>query len=143
MDSPIRSPVFISPGANPPLVIEPQERTAILLLGSTLAILLAAHLVLASLGDAAFASPYSEGSREGDLVVITGIVGSIAPTSTGGNVLLTVNGTRVFIPSPASGEIHLHVNDTVRIYGVVQVYQGKKEVTVRGAGDVHVGDIPP
>jgi hypothetical protein len=117
-------------------VLEKQERTALLLLGMVLAILLAAHLVLASLGDAPFAAPYSEGSRAGDLVVLTGRVGSVAPTSTGGHLLVSVNGTRVFIPSPASREVVIHVNDTLRIYGVVQVFQGKKEVTVRGARDV-------
>ena len=124
-------------------MIEPQERTAILLIGSVLAVLIVAHFVLTSLGDAAFASPFGEGSREGDLVFVTGIVGSVAPTSTGGHLLLTVNGTRVFIPSPASGDVILHVNDTVRIYGIVQIYQGKKEVSVRSAGDVSVVDIPP
>ncbi len=117
-------------------MLEPQERTALLLLGGVLAVLLAAHLILASLGDASFASPYTGGSREGDLVVLTGMVGSIAPTSTGGHLLLSVNGTRVFIPSPASREVVLHLNDTVRIYGIVQVYGGMREVAVRGAGDV-------
>jgi hypothetical protein len=117
-------------------VLEPQERTALLLLGGVLAVLLAAHLILASLGNAPFATPYTGGSREGDLVVLTGMVGSIAPTTTGGHLLVSVNGTRVFIPSPASREVVLHVNDTVRIYGIVQVYEGRREVAVRGAGDV-------
>jgi len=120
----------------PPLVLEPQERTALLLLGGVLAILLAAHLTLAALGDSFFATPYGDGSREGDLVVLTGVVGTVTPTSTGGHLLVSVNGTRVFIPSPASGEVVLHVNDTVRIYGIVQVYQGRKEVAVRSPGDV-------
>lgn len=117
-------------------MLEPQERTALLLLGGVLAVLLAAHLILASLGNAPFATPYTGGSREGDLVVLTGMVGSIAPTTTGGHLLVSVNGTRVFIPSPASREVVLHVNDTVRIYGIVQVYEGRREVAVRGAGDV-------
>lgn len=123
-------------------MLESPERTALLLLVSVLAILLAAHLVLTSLGDAAFASPYSEASREGDLVVLTGTVESVAFTSTGGHLLVSVNGTRVFIPSPASREIILHMNDTVRIFGVVQVYQGEKEVEVRGAKDVQPVETP-
>jgi len=124
-------------------VLDPQERTALLLLGGVLAILLAAHLVLTSLGDTALASPYTEGSREGDLVVLTGQVGSVTPTSTGGHLLVTVSGTRVFIPSPASREVSLHVNETVRVIGIVQVFQGKKEVAVRGAGDVtRVNTVP-
>lgn len=117
-------------------MLEPQERTALLLLGAVLAILVAAHLALSFLGDEAFASPYTGDSREGDLVVLTGVVESAAPTSTGGHLLLTVNGTRVFIPSPASREIPLHAGDTVRICGIVQVWQGKKEVAVRSAADV-------
>lgn len=117
-------------------MLEQQERTALFLLTTVLAILFAGHLILTALGNAPFAAPYSEGSREGDLVVVTGVVEGITPTSTGGHLLLSVNGTRVFIPSPASRDIGLQVNETVRIYGIVQVYQGKKEVAVRDARDV-------
>lgn len=117
-------------------MLEQQERTALFLLTTVLAILFAGHLILTALGNAPFAVPYSEGSREGDLVVVTGVVEGITPTSTGGHLLLSVNGIRVFIPSPASRDIGLQVNETVRIYGIVQVYQGKKEVAVRDARDV-------
>jgi len=117
-------------------VLERQERTALGLLITVLVILSAGHLILTALGNAPFAAPYSEGSREGDLVVITGVVEGITPTSSGGHLLLSVNGTRVFIPSPASREVSLQVNETVRIYGIVQVFQGKKEVAVRDARDV-------
>jgi hypothetical protein len=121
---------------NPSLVLERQERTALGLLIIVLAILSAGHLILSALGNAPFAAPYSEGSRAGDLVVVTGVVEGITPTSTGGHLLLSVNGTRVFIPSPASRDIDLQVNETVRIYGIVQIYQGKNEVAVRDARDV-------
>lgn len=117
-------------------MLEQQERTALFLLTTVLAILFAGHLILTALGNAPFAAPYSEGSREGDLVVVTGVVEGITPTTTGGHLLLSVNGTRVFIPSPASRDIGLQVNETVRIYGIVQVYQGRKEVAVRDARDV-------
>ena len=117
-------------------MLERQERTALGLLITVLVILSAGHLILTALGNAPFAAPYSEGSREGDLVVITGVVEGITPTSSGGHLLLSVNGTRVFIPSPASREVSLQVNETVRIYGIVQVFQGKKEVAVRDARDV-------
>ena len=117
-------------------MLEQQERTALGLLIAVLIILSAGHLTLTALGNAPFAAPYSESSREGDLVVVTGFIEGITPTSTGGHLLLSVNRTRVFIPSPASREVSLQVNDTVRIYGIVQVYQGKKEVAVRDARDV-------
>lgn len=117
-------------------MLEQQERTALILLGTVLAILLTGHLILSALGNAPFAAPYSEKSQEGDLVVVRGVVGSVTPTSTGGHLLLSVNGTRVFIPSPASREVSVRVNDSVRIYGIVQVFQGKKEVAVRDARDV-------
>ncbi len=112
------------------------------LLISVLVILSAGHLILTALGDAPFAAPYSESSREGDLVAVTGVVEGITPTSTGGHLLLSVNKTRVFIPSPASREVSIRMNDTVRIYGIVQVYQGKKEVAVRDARDVTVNPPP-
>ena len=118
-------------------MLEQQERTAVILLTSVLVILLTGHLMLTALGNAPFAATYSEGSHEGDLVVVTGVVEEITPTSTGGHLLLSVNRTRVFIPSPASREVSIRVNDTVRIYGIVQVYQGKKEIVVRDARDVH------
>jgi hypothetical protein len=120
----------------PPLVLERQERTALILLLIVLAILLGGHLVLTSLGTAPFAAPYSDASREGDLVFVRGVVGAVNPTSTGGHLLLVVNGTRVFIPSPVSREISLRVNDSVRIYGIVQVFQGRREIAVREAGDI-------
>ena len=123
-------------------MLEQQERTALGLLITILAILFAGHLILTALGNAPFAAPYSEDSREGDLVVVTGAVEGITPTSTGGHLLLTVNGTRVFIPSPASREVSFQVNETVRIYGIVQVFQGKKEVAVRDTGDVQKDPAP-
>ncbi|MDD1664718.1 MAG: hypothetical protein LUQ32_05135 [Methanomicrobiales archaeon] len=124
---------------NPPLVLEQQERTALILLITVLIILSAGHLILTALGNAPFAAPYSDGSREGDLVVVTGVVEGITPTSTGGHLLLSVNGTRVFIPSPASRAMDLQVNETIRIYGIVQIYQGEKEIAVRDARDVLEG----
>lgn len=124
-------------------MLERQERTALVLLLTVLAVVLAGHLILTGLGNAPFAAPYSEDSREGDLVVVQGRVRAITPTSTGGHLLLSVDGTRVFIPSPASGEVSLRVNDSVRIYGIVQVFQGKKEIAVRDARDVQGGSGSP
>jgi len=124
-------------------VLEPQERTALLLLVIVLAVLAGAHLVLSAIGDDSFATPYSRSSREGDLVFLSGRVVSVAPTASGGHLIITVNGTRVFIPSPASREVSLQVNDTVQVYGIVQVYQGKQEVAVRDAGDIRRAGSPP
>lgn len=124
-------------------MLEAQERTALLLLGAVLAVLVAAHLVLSAIGDAPFASPYTGESREGDLVVLTGVVESVTPTSTGGHLLVSVNGTRVFIPSPASREVVLRVNESVRIYGIVQLYRGEREVAVRSSGDLRHVDRGP
>jgi hypothetical protein len=124
-------------------VLERPERTALLLLVTVLAILLAAHLILSTLGNAPFAAPYGAGSREGDLVFVQGAVREITPTSTGGHLLLSVNGTRVFIPSPASREVNIQVNETVRIYGIVQVYQGMREVAARDARDVQREPFSP
>jgi hypothetical protein len=122
-------------------VLEHQERTALILLATVLAILLAGHLLLTALGNAPFAAPYSEGSREGDLVVVLGVVEAVSATSTGGHLLLTVNGTRIFVPSPASREVNIRVNETVRVYGIVQVYQGNREVVVRDARDVQTEPV--
>ena len=119
-------------------MLERPERTAIILLVTVLAILFVGHLLLAALGNAPFAAPFGDGSREGDLVYVTGRVSEITPTSTGGHLLVTVNGTRVFIPSPASREVGIRVNETVRIYGIVQVFQGRREIAVRTAGDVQM-----
>ena len=134
---------FITPAANRSPVLERPERLALTLLGTVLAVVLAGHLVLTSLGNAPLATPYGDGSREGDLVVVQGVVGSITPTSTGGHLLVTVNGTRVFIPSPASQAISLRVNESVRIYGIVQVFQGRREIAVRDASDVRGEEAVP
>ena len=123
-------------------MLEQQERTALGLLIIVLAILSAGHLILTAVGNAPFAAPFGENSREGDLVVVTGLVEGITPTSSGGHLLVSVNRTRVFIPAPASREVSLQVNETVRIYGIVQVYQGKQEVAVRDARDVQKSSPP-
>ena len=133
-----KPPVFITRPAHVPLVLEQQECTALALLGAVLLITLSGHLFLSFLGNAPFAAPFGPGSREGDLVRVAGEVESISPTATGGHLLLSVNGTRVFIPSPASRDVRLRVNDSVRIYGIVQVFQGKAEVAVRDARDVEL-----
>lgn len=124
-------------------MLERQERTALILLATVLGILLAGHLLLTALGNAPFAPPYSESSREGDLVVVRGAVGSVIPAATGGHLLVMVNGTRIFIPSPVSREVSIRVNETVRIYGIVQVYQGMKEVVVKDARDVEIEPFFP
>ena len=121
---------------------ERQERIALILLLTVLAIVLAGHLILTALRREPFAVPFTDEAREGDLVVLTGEVDGMAMTSSGGHILVSVNGTRVFIPAPASREVSLRLNDSVRIYGIVQIYQGRKEVVVRDAADVLKGPFP-
>ena len=115
-----------------------QERQTMLLLLGVIGAVVSIHLVVTSLGTGYFAQPFSTDAHEGDLVSLQGTVGSVARTETGGHLLLTVNGTTIFVPAETAAEIQVQQGEVVRIIGIVQAYQGKKEVTVDGPEGIRV-----
>jgi DNA/RNA endonuclease YhcR with UshA esterase domain len=113
-----------------------QERLALfLLIGVTVAVI-ASHLILSDLGKRPFSAPFSNASEDGTLVFLTGNVDHLGWTKSGNHLLMQVNNTSVFIPSTVAQNLALRNGDPVSILGIVQTYQGKKEVVVEAASDV-------
>jgi hypothetical protein len=113
-----------------------QERDALVMLAVVAAILLAAHLILSSVGKEAFAHPYGAGSEAGDLVVLEGTVETLRTTEEGGHLILTISGVNVFVPGGADGALALATGDTVTVVGTVQYYRGAIEIVVEDNRDI-------
>jgi len=113
-----------------------QERTAGLILAIVVLIVFAGFVILETLGNSNFATPYSPDTPDGTLVVLQGPVEKVTSTRSGGELILRVNGTQVFIPAGAVPETPLKTGDTLVVYGIVQTYKGEKEVMARSKGDI-------
>lgn len=119
-------------------MLEQQERTALVVLVCVVGIVLATHLLFDAVGRPLAAAPYSEEVPDGALVLLEGSVQEVRETSTGGHLILTVNGTPVFLPENVAAALELHENESVTLYGIVQTYRGKREVVVASAADIRV-----
>jgi hypothetical protein len=117
-------------------MLERQERTALILLVAVTGTVLGAHLIFSAVAEPYFASPFSNTSRDGDLVILEGRVEELRVTAAGGHLMLEVAGVPVFIPGSVASGLDLHRNDSVVLRGVVQTYRGKKEIVVESPGDV-------
>ena len=113
-----------------------QERTAGVILAIVVLIVFAGFVILESAGNSFFAVPYSPDTPDGTLVVLQGSVEKVTSTRSGGELILRVNGTQVFVPAGAVPETPLKSGDTLVVYGVVQTYKGEKEVMARSRGDI-------
>ncbi len=119
-------------------MLHPQEKTAIALLAGVLIVLTAAHLVLAALGTAPFAMPYSEDAVPGDLVVLNGTVDDARTTAQGGHVILSINGTTVFIPQQVVAGRAFIKGDSLSVTGALELYEGTREVVPERPEDIIV-----
>lgn len=117
-------------------MLERQERLALMLLISVVIVVGASHLILSALGKGPFASPYSDQTGEGSLVVLEGTVEQVTTTREGGHRILQVKGVPVFLPATVASAITVLPGDTIRVYGVAQTYQGEREVLVNSAADI-------
>ncbi len=119
-------------------MLERQEKAAVIVLLCVVGIVLSVHLLFAAFARPLVADTYSEEVPDGALVLLEGNIEEIAKTSTGAHLILTVNGTRVFLPEDVAATLQLHENENITLYGVVQTYRGKREVVVASAGDIRV-----
>jgi DNA/RNA endonuclease YhcR with UshA esterase domain len=119
-------------------MFERQEKTALAVLVCVVGIVLAVHLLFNAVGRPLFAAPYSEEVADGALVILKGRIETVTETSTGGHLILTVNGTPVFLPQNVAAGLELTKDENVTLYGVVQTYRGKREVVVPSAADLRV-----
>ena len=119
-----------------------QERIALLLLVGVSLTVVSAHAVLSMLGKQPFAHSYNGESADGELVVMEGIVDRVTFIENGGHIALSVENTTLFIPASAAQGLAIHKNDTIRAYGIVQTYRGKKEIVIGSAEDIRITTIP-
>ncbi|MDD1674350.1 MAG: OB-fold nucleic acid binding domain-containing protein [Methanomicrobiales archaeon] len=115
-----------------------QERVALFLLVAVTIAVLTGHLVLGSVGKGPFAHPYSNASRDGELVLFQGIVERVTHTQTGGHLILEVEGFSVFVPAAAARGHAFRIGDTISLYGTVQTYRGEREIVVQDGTDIWI-----
>ncbi|MDD1671961.1 MAG: hypothetical protein LUO82_03035 [Methanomicrobiales archaeon] len=118
------------------VILEHQERLAIALLGITVIVIVAGHLVFGTVDRWHMATPFTPGARDGDLVVIEGAIERITHTQDGGHLILNIGGVTVFIPHPAGEGLVLYRGDRIRVLGIAQTYQGEREVKVSAPEDI-------
>jgi len=119
-----------------------QERIALLLLAGVAVVVITANSALTIIGKEPFARPFSENSPDGELVLIEGSVDRANRIENGGHLTLLVANTTIFVPAPAAQGRVIHRNDTVRVFGIVETYRGKKEIVVNNADDLRITTIP-
>jgi hypothetical protein len=113
-----------------------QEKLAlILLIGVTIAIL-CSYGILELAGKEAFSTRYSGDSPDGAPVVHEGRITGYTLARSGGHLILDVDGVTVFIPGQVAGQVLAKKDDRVRVLGIVQTYQGKKEIIVQNPRDL-------
>jgi len=119
-----------------------QERIALLLLVGVAAVVIMANSALNLIGKEPFARPFSENSPDGELVVIEGTVSRVNVIENGGHLSLIVANTTIFVPAPATQGHVIHRNDTIRAFGIVETYRGKKEIVISNPDDLRITSIP-
>jgi DNA/RNA endonuclease YhcR with UshA esterase domain len=118
-------------------MFEHQERTAFLILIGVAVAVIAGHLVLGSLGKQPFARTFTNNSADGELVAIDGTVGQIS-ILTGGHMAVQLENLSVFIPAQVAEGLRIQKGDSIRVYGIVQTYHGKKEVILGSKDDIRI-----
>ena len=113
-----------------------EERIAILILLCTTVAILLVYAAIELHGRQAYATEFDLGAPDGTLVRISGIADRVVVTKEGGHLIMNVNSIRVFIPASAVPREDIRQGDLISLYGVVQTYQGQKEVLVSSARDV-------
>jgi DNA/RNA endonuclease YhcR with UshA esterase domain len=124
-------------------MLERQERAALGLLVGVVITVIVAHLILGSLGKQPFASPFTNDSTDGELVIAAGTIDHLVITQNGGHMNVYTDNFTIFIPSQVVQELTLQKGDVISVYGTVQTYRGKKEILVSSAHDVSVAPAKP
>ena len=119
-----------------------QERIALILLCIVAGGLIIVSAVLAGVDNATLATEYTADARDGIFVHLNGVAGEVRTTQTGGHIIASVNGTKVFIPSDTARDVALNPGDQVSLYGIVQTYRGEREIVVNSHTDITVLSTP-
>ncbi len=119
-------------------MLERQERAAMVLLLGVVIAVIAAHLILGSLGKQPFARSFTNNSMDGELVTAGGTIDHLVITQNGGHLNVYTDSVTIFIPAQVVRELTLKKGDVISVYGIVQTYRGKKEIVVSDAQDIIV-----
>ena len=119
-------------------MFEHQERTAFFILIGVAVAVIAAHLVLGSLGKQPFARSFTNNSADGELVVTEGVVGQISITQNGGHLTIYLENLSIFVPAQVAEGLQVQKGDLIRAYGIVQTYHGKKEIILGSKEDIRI-----
>jgi hypothetical protein len=119
-------------------MLERQERAAMVLLLGVVIAVIAAHLILGSLGKQPFARSFTNNSMDGELVTAVGTIDHLVITQNGGHMNVYTDSVTIFIPAQVVQELTLRKGDVISVYGIVQTYRGKKEIAVNSAQDISV-----
>jgi DNA/RNA endonuclease YhcR with UshA esterase domain len=117
-------------------MLEREERMALLLLAGVAAIVLLSALTVECMGKDIFASPFSAASKEGELVVLEGVVTGVRATAEGDHLIVTIDTTTVFLPSPIAAQVVIQEGERIRVTGIVQRYRGDLEIVPQSSGDI-------
>jgi DNA/RNA endonuclease YhcR with UshA esterase domain len=118
------------------VMLEKQERIAVLILLVVLITCGIATWILDNMGKEPFAQNYTPQSSEGSLVKFQGIVQKVISAGSGTQIL-NIGGIQVFLSS-AAGTTLVKEGDLVSLYGKIQNYKGKKEILVSNSADIRV-----
>lgn len=119
-------------------MFEHQERVAIFLLLGMAVTVIAAHLILGTIGKQPFAHPFTNNSADGELVIANGEIMQISFTKNGAHTILDMSNLSVFIPSQVAQGLAVQKGDRISVYGIVQTYRGKKEIIISSIDDIRV-----
>ncbi len=111
------------------MILERQERLAILILLVVLLILGVASLFLNGSYES-WAVPYDPTLADKTLVSHSGVIESITETKTGGHQILVISGVTVFLPHSDAETIHLAAGERVTLTGVMGTYNGQREIMI-------------
>lgn len=115
-----------------------QERIALLILIGVAVAVIAAHLVLGSIGKQPFARVFTNNSADGELVVTEGVVGQTSVTQNGGHLTIYLEDLSIFVPAQVAEGLQVQKGDVIRAYGIVQTYHGKKEIILASKDDMRI-----
>ena len=116
------------------------ECLAIALLLSVAGIVIVSHIILDQIGKRPFAEDYSGQSDNGDLVELSGTIERVILTKSGGHCILIVDNLSVFIPNKFIGDRTFSPGMNITVVGIVQTYEGKREIAVQSVSDIFIPD---
>lgn len=131
----IRTYRLIWDAINSVLMAGHPQRRALLLLSCSLLLILIFHMFFSLAGSAFFSTPYDSFLTDGGRVSHAGVIEDIRETRTGGHMIITVSGVKVFIPGNIRSP-DLRIGDEVFVYGILSTFDGDREITIQRQRDI-------